>query len=84
MYILFVIEYVHTFVMEYLYIRFRIEYLYILFRMEYLYILFGMEYAYIRQDLDSISAYLNHTIGVYVHTSLMGDIQNNSMYSTIF
>ena len=27
-----------------------------------------MGYAYIHQDLDSISAYLNHTTGVYMHT----------------
>ena len=61
------------------------EYLYILFRIEYLYILFGMGYAYIHQDLDSISAYLNHTTGVYVHTLTYGDIQNNeSMCSCYF
>ena len=41
------------------------KYLYILIRITYLYILFGMEYADIRH---SISAYLDHTIGVYVHT----------------
>jgi len=31
-----------------------------------------MEYAYIHQDLDSISAYLNYTIEVYVHTFTYG------------
>ena len=66
-------------------ILFGMEYLYILFRIEYLYILFGMGYAYIHQDLDSISAYLNHTTGVYVHTLTYGDIQNNeSMCSYYF
>ena len=39
----------------------------------------------IHQDLDSISAYLNHTTGVYVHTLTYGDIQNNeSMCSYYF
>jgi len=39
--------------------------------------------AYIDQDLDSISAYLNHTTGVYVHTLSYGDIQNNGEYAFI-
>jgi hypothetical protein len=38
-----------------------------------------MEYPYIRQDLDSISTYLNHTIVVYVHTFMYGDIEIKTM-----
>jgi len=58
-----------------------VKYLYIFIRIEYLYILFGLEYADIRH---SISAYLDHTIGVYVHTFTYGGIQNNEYVFILF
>jgi len=57
------------------------KYLYILIRIEYSYILFRMEYPDIRH---SISSYLDHTIGIYVHTFTYGGIQTTSMYSYYF